>query len=103
MTTIRFVDVKSGVEVATATADGADVTYDGGDVAKAVVERRAQDSQLAAGAAVRRLAVEGWSNGYLMIALPGPADEDEAGPLVETIAVSAEPVSLVETGQFHTP
>jgi hypothetical protein len=85
MTALSIVDVKSGDEVATAALDGGAVTYGVlDDVARGVVERYAADHDLSDADAVRRLAVEGWSNGYLMVALP---DVDEP------VDVAADPAA----------
>lgn len=84
MTILRFVDVKSGTQLASVTADGDTVTYGGGDFARPVVGRYAEDTGLDPADAVRRLAVEGWSNGYIMIALPDLEGDVEPEPIAES-------------------
>ncbi len=69
MTTLRIVSVRTGTEVSRAElgADGT-VAYSGGETAAAAVRdwvRRHPGQDEAA--AVRALAAEGWSNGYLMV------------------------------------
>lgn len=71
MTTIRIIDVETGVEVSRAQldADGT-VHYSGADVAEAVVTRLIRGKSLTAAQAMLELGRDGWSNGYLMVELP---------------------------------
>lgn len=70
-TVLRIVSVQSGAEVSRAElADDGTVTYHGGDSARSAVRRwLAHNRGADEPAAVRALAVEGWSNGYLMVKL----------------------------------
>lgn len=71
MTVIRIVSVRTGVEVSRAElADDGRVAYAGGESAAAAVRSWLRDHPERDEAdAVRALATEGWSNGYLMIQL----------------------------------
>jgi hypothetical protein len=94
MTTITFADVKSGTQLASAAVDGSTVTYDDdGDLAKPIVEQYATDHHLTPAAAVRRLAAQGWSNGYIMVDLPGLDDEPAPTGLAE--------VAITEPGHLQ--
>lgn len=67
---VRFVAVTSGVEVSRAElADDGTITYGGGETAAAVVATAVRDRAVSAAEAVRLLAVNGWSNGYIMVDL----------------------------------
>jgi hypothetical protein len=71
-TVLRVVDVETQDEVARATLDDAgQVSYSGGGSAKGIVEQRARVDGTSPAAALRVLARDGWSNGYLMVALDG--------------------------------
>lgn len=68
---IRIVSVRTGQLVSTATVrDDGTVVYEGGESARSVVRAwlRANPGRAEADA-VRALAREGWSNGYLMVEL----------------------------------
>lgn len=71
MTVLRIVSVKTGAEVSRAVLadDGQTVTYEGGDSAASAVRRHIHAEGGTEADAVRTLAVEGWSNGYLMVEL----------------------------------
>lgn len=68
---IRIVSVRTGQLVSTATVrDDGTVVYEGGESARSAVRAwlRANPDRTEADA-VRALAREGWSNGYLMVEL----------------------------------
>jgi hypothetical protein len=71
MVVLRIVSVRTNDEVSRAElADDGTVTYTGGDSAASAVRRWQRTHRDATEAdAVRALAREGWSNGYLMVAL----------------------------------
>ncbi|NJP27098.1 DUF3300 domain-containing protein [Microbispora sp. SCL1-1] len=71
MTVIRIVSVRTGDEVSRAElGENGAVTYSGGESAVAAVRSWLRDHPGRDEAdAVRALATEGWSNGYLMIQL----------------------------------
>jgi hypothetical protein len=100
VTILTFVDVKSGTQLATVSADGDTVTYDGGDFARSVVGRYAEDAGLDPADAVCRLAVGGWSNGYIMIALPELEGDVEPEPIAESAGPAPpgpQPLVLAES------
>lgn len=68
---IRIVSVRTGQLVSTATVrDDGTVVYEGGESARSAVRARLRANPDRAEAdAVRALATEGWSNGYLMVEL----------------------------------
>ncbi|MFF4417084.1 hypothetical protein ACFYY8_31575 [Streptosporangium sp. NPDC001559] len=71
MTVMRIVNVQTGSEVSRAElADDGTVTYHGGQTAAATVRTRMRDYGETEAAAVANLLRAGWSNGYLMVALP---------------------------------
>lgn len=72
MSSLRIVVVSTQTEVARAEAAGDDpVRYTGADVAESLVTRTAKERGISDAEAVAALASEGWSNGYLMVAMPG--------------------------------
>lgn len=72
MTVIRIVSVRTGVEVSRAVlADDGTVSYEGGDSARSAVLRQMRAGGTEA-EAIETLARDGWSNGYLMVALDQP-------------------------------
>lgn len=76
-TTVRVVIVRSGDEVGRAVLNGGTVAYMGAaaDVLRPQVRRRV-DAGASESEAIADLAANGWSNGYLMVALGGePAPE----------------------------
>lgn len=74
MIEIRIVSVRSGVVVSRAElADDGTVTYSGGDSAAAAVRDWMRTEGGSEADAVRGLARDGWSNGYLMVELTDQA------------------------------
>lgn len=69
MTVVRFVDVESGTEVSRVELDAGEPRYSGGETARGVVEQLMRTDGLTAADAVARLAADGWSNGYIRVAL----------------------------------
>lgn len=67
---LRIVDVETQREVSRATlADDGTITYDGGESAEGVIRQRARLDGSTPAEAYAVLARDGWSNGYLMVAL----------------------------------
>lgn len=78
--TISIVSVRTGREVSRAEVRGDTVTYSGGETARAAVRRwQAAHPGRSEADAVRTLARDGWSNGYLMIEQQ-PGNRTQAGP-----------------------
>lgn len=70
MVTVRVVSVRTGVEVSRAMLDDdGTVRYSGGQSAAAAVRTWQLSNGGSEADAVRALARDGWSNGYLMVAL----------------------------------
>lgn len=71
MTTLRIVDVGTQDEVSRAElGDDGDIAYTGADVAQGLVAQTARVRGITPAQAIAELAERGWSNGYLMVALP---------------------------------
>jgi hypothetical protein len=70
---VRVVSVRTGAEVSRAElADDGTITYTGGESAQAAVRNAMRERRLPEAQAISLLAREGWSNGYLMVALDKP-------------------------------
>lgn len=71
-TVLRIVDVETQNEVSRATlADDGSISYSGGESAEGVIKQRARVDNITPVEALEVLARDGWSNGYLMVALDG--------------------------------
>lgn len=69
---LRIVDVETLREVSRATlADDGTISYSGGESAEGVIKQRARVDSVTPAEALEALARDGWSNGYLMVALDG--------------------------------
>lgn len=68
---IRIVEVEErSAEIARAELTGSTITYSGvAEVARGVIERRAENANVTTVEAFALVAETGWSNGYLMVAL----------------------------------
>lgn len=79
--TLRIVDVETQQEVSRAhLADDGSVTYGGGQSAHGIVTQRARTVGTTEAEALTVLSRDGWSNGYLMVALDGyPRTQNPSG------------------------
>lgn len=69
---LRIVDVETQREVSRATLAGdGTITYEGGESAEGAIRQRARVDNTSEAEAFAVLARDGWSNGYLMVALGG--------------------------------
>jgi hypothetical protein len=70
---VRIVSVRTGREVSRVALDDAGViSYSGGDTAQTTVARVMSEFDLSEADAIGALSRDGWSNGYLMVALDQP-------------------------------
>lgn len=71
MIVLRIVDVETRTEVSRAElGDDGNITYTGADVAQGVIAQTARTRGITPAEALNQLGEHGWSNGYLMVALP---------------------------------
>jgi hypothetical protein len=67
---VRIVSVRTSAEVSRVViADDGAITYSGGGTARSAVSRVVAERSLSEAEAIGVLARDGWSNGYLMVAL----------------------------------
>jgi hypothetical protein len=67
---VRVVSVRTGAEASRVHLDdNGTVTYSGGESARTAVRNRMRDRGLSEPDAIGSLSRDGWSNGYLMVAL----------------------------------